>query len=70
MSKIEIQPRYLRARGMCKHLQIAHSTLWQWAKTRNGFPQPIKAGPRVTLFDVAAVEAFIEGQAQGLPKGA
>jgi len=30
--------------------------LWNWAKTRQheGFPQPLRAGPKVTLFDINA----------------
>lgn len=60
MSDIKSQaPRYLRARELCDYLQIAPSTLWVWAKTRPGFPVPIKAGPKVTLFDVHAIEAFL-----------
>lgn len=45
--------RYLRAKEAAKHLKIAKSTLWKWSKERGaeGFPQPIKAGERVTLFD-------------------
>ena len=52
-------PRYLRAAGACEYLQIARSTLWHWCKVRADFPKPIKAGPRVTLFDVAAIEKFL-----------
>lgn len=52
-------PRYLRARELCDYLQIAQSTLWVWVKNRPGFPSPIKAGPKVTLFDVQAIEAFL-----------
>jgi len=59
------QPRlkYARARATCSHFQIARSTLWQWVKTRHGFPQPLKAGPKVTLFDLNAIEAYLKAQA-------
>lgn len=61
-------PRYRRAKEIAQHLCISQSTLWHWAKYRPGFPQPIKAGARVTLFDLDAIEAFLtskqrEGQA-------
>lgn len=58
-------PRYARARTVCAHFQIARSTLWNWAKTRQheGFPQPLRAGPKVTLFDINAIDAFLKAQA-------
>lgn len=63
---IECNPpvqKYMRAAGVCKTYQIAKSTLWNWVATREDFPRPIKAGPRVTLFDVQALERFIAGSA-------
>ena len=59
------QPRYARARAVCAHFQIARSTLWNWVKTRQheGFPQPLRAGPKVTLFDINAIDAFLKAQA-------
>lgn len=51
--------RFLRAKAASAHFNIAPSTLWHWAKTRRGFPQPLKAGRRVTLFDVQAIERFL-----------
>lgn len=60
-------PRYLRASGACAYFNIGRSTLWAWCKTRHDFPKPIKAGPRVTLFDVAEIERFISSvSGQGL----
>ena len=55
-------PRYLRVGGASKYLQISKSCLWSWCKTRADFPKPIKAGPRVTLFDVDAIEKFLSAQ--------
>jgi predicted DNA-binding transcriptional regulator AlpA len=59
------KPQYARAKAACAHFQIARSTLWQWAKTRKqeGFPQPLKAGEKVTLFDINAIDAFLKAQA-------
>jgi predicted DNA-binding transcriptional regulator AlpA len=58
-----IQPNYARAKAACAHFQIARSTLWQWIKTRHGFPQPLKAGPKVSLHDLNAIEAFLKSDA-------
>lgn len=57
------KPQYARAKTACAHFQIAHSTLWQWTKIRHGFPQLLKAGDKVTLFDLNAIEAFLKAQA-------
>lgn len=56
--------RFARAKATCEHFQIARSTLWLWAKTRPGFPQPLKAGQKVTLFDLNAIEDFLISQAK------
>lgn len=53
------QKRYVRAKEAAEYLKIAKSTLWHWSKTRTDFPKPIRAGERVTLFDLDAIEAFL-----------
>ncbi len=60
---LENAPNYARAKAACAHFQIARSTLWQWTKSRQGFPQPLKAGEKVTLFDINAIDAFLKAQA-------
>ena len=57
------KPYYARAKAACAHFQIARSTLWQWTKSRHGFPQPLKTGEKVTLFDINAIDAFLKAQA-------
>ncbi len=57
----EAQPRYARARAAALHFQIGKSTLWAWV-SRPGFPQPLKAGPKTTLFDINAIDAFLKAQ--------
>jgi prophage regulatory protein len=52
--------RYARAKTASKHYQISRSTLWNWVKNRRGFPSPLKAGARVTLFDLNAIDDFIK----------
>lgn len=57
------KPNYARAKKACAHFQIARSTLWQWIRTRKGFPQPLRAGPKVSLHDLTAIEAFLKSDA-------
>ena len=59
------EQRFARAKGACQHFQIARSTLWLWVKTRPGFPKPLKASEKVTLFDLRAIEDFLRDQAEG-----
>jgi predicted DNA-binding transcriptional regulator AlpA len=58
------QPHYARASAVCAYFQISRSTLWNWCKSRNGFPQPLKAGAKVTLFDINAIDKFIKSDSQ------
>ena len=60
----DTQPDYQRPAAVCERFKIARSTLWAWTKGRQqeGFPQPVKAGAKVTLFDCAAIERFIKAQ--------
>jgi len=51
------KPQYARAKAACAHFQIARS------KNRHGFPQPLKAGEKVTLFDINAIDAFLKARA-------
>jgi len=37
-----------------------------WAKTRPGFPKPLKAGQKVTLFDIHAIEEYLKADATRL----
>jgi predicted DNA-binding transcriptional regulator AlpA len=57
------KPIYARASSASKHFQIGRATLWQWVKSRRGFSQPLKASSRVTLFDIAAIERYLQAQA-------
>lgn len=53
---------YKRPKETAEHFCIGLSTLWLWTKTRLDFPQPIKMGARVTLFDINAIEAWLQSQ--------
>ncbi len=57
------KPDYARAARTAKHFQIGRATLWQWTKERSGFPQPLKASARVTLFDINAIETYLQAHA-------
>ena len=57
-------PQYERPRIAAQEIRISLSTLWHWAKTRPDFPKPIKAGERVTLFDVTAIRAWLASKAE------
>jgi predicted DNA-binding transcriptional regulator AlpA len=56
------KPNYARAARAANHFQIGRSTLWQWVKERHGFPKPLRASSRVTLFDIAAIERYLQAQ--------
>lgn len=56
--------RLMRPKQAAQHFCIGVSTYWLWLKTRPGFPQPIKAGPGVTLVDIDAVEQYLRAQSE------
>lgn len=66
----EPAPRYYREKHLANCdgkqgiLAISKPTLWRWAREgRNGFPKPFKLGANVTVWDAAAIDAFIEKRA-------
>lgn len=63
---LEVKPQYARASVAAKYFQIGKSTLWQWT-SRPGFPTPLKAGPKVTLFDINAIDTYLKAQAGRAP---
>jgi predicted DNA-binding transcriptional regulator AlpA len=62
---IDHPSRYARASEACRHFRISRSTLWLWVKTRTDFPAPIKAGPKVTLFDLDAIDMYLRASVSG-----
>ena len=48
----------LRPKDAAKFLQIGLTTLWTWAKAGR-IPQPIKIGPRATVWRRADLEKFL-----------
>ena len=51
--------RLARAAKADANFDIAKSTLWHWAATKPDFPQPLRVGKRLTLFDLDAIEAYL-----------
>ena len=58
-------PNYGRPKEAAALLKVHVSTLWVWVKELDGFPQPFKAGTRVTLFDLNAINAWLQNRATG-----
>ncbi len=56
------KPQYARAKRAAEHFQISVSSLWAWTKSRKDFPQPLKAGERVTLFDLGAIDSYLKNE--------
>lgn len=52
-------PKYMRAKELAKYLNIGLSTVWLFAK--QGKITPLKISEKVTVFDVAEVEASLLG---------
>lgn len=52
----------LRPRHAAEFLGIAESTFWRWVKEREGFPTPIKLGPRTTVFPLDKLTAWRDAQ--------
>ncbi len=50
--------------GQSGILPISPATLWRWVRAGK-FPQPFKLGEKVTVWDAAEVEAFIQAQRAG-----
>jgi len=58
MSKIK-KHKY-RAKEVAEYLSIGLSTVWLYAKQEK--LTPIKISPRVTVFDIAEIEALANGE--------
>ena len=53
--QLNVMPRTL----LCAQLGVSRSTVKRWIKDRN-FPSPIQASGREPLFDVAAVQRWLD----------
>ena len=56
---------FLRPAAAAQFLGIGHSSIWAKAKNDPDFPKAIKLGARTTVFDAAALMAYVQRKAQG-----
>lgn len=56
---MEKDKTYMRPAKAAKYFDVSENTLWRWIKEQPGFPEPIKMGERVTLFDITAIEQWM-----------
>jgi prophage regulatory protein len=61
------KPIYIDVKAVAARYDISPATAWRWPKERAGFPQPIKLGPGITRWKLAALEAWEQSQ-EGAPK--
>lgn len=54
-------PEFARIKDLSKIIGIPVSTIWKLIR-EDGFPKPIKASPRISLFNVADAIAWITGR--------
>ena len=52
--------QYKRTNEVCKIFSISKSTLYRYAKEKPDFPKPIKASPKITLWDIAEIEEYFK----------
>tara|TARA_B110000503_G_scaffold65321_1_gene102696 strand:- start:266 stop:463 length:198 start_codon:yes stop_codon:yes gene_type:complete len=53
---------YLRVNAVAEYLDMGVSTIWAWSdKQVDGFPQPRKLSPRVTVWKKSDIDAWING---------
>jgi prophage regulatory protein len=62
-----MESRSLRPKQAAEFLGIGLSTLWRWSKCRRleGFPQPLRLGPRTTVFEQSELVGFRDKQKRG-----
>ena len=51
---------YKRTAEVCEIFSISKSTLYRYAKEKKDFPRPIKTSPKVTLWNVKAIEEYFK----------
>ncbi|WP_048306173.1 AlpA family transcriptional regulator [Halomonas sp. PR-M31] len=49
---------FLTARQVADRYGVGIATIWRWARTRRGFPQPLKLGENVTRWRLADLERW------------
>ena len=54
--------RNARPASTAQYLGISLSSLWRWHAVRPDFPRARKIGPRVTVWDLNAIDAWLAEQ--------
>lgn len=54
--------RALRPAQVASKLGISVASVWRFARTNPTFPRPRKLSERVTVFDEAELDAFVESR--------
>lgn len=52
----------LRDTGVALKLSVSQSQVWRFVKTDGTFPRPFKLSPRITVWDEAAIDAWLENK--------
>lgn len=56
------EPRWARLKEICDHYRFSPATWWRWNAEREGCPKPRKHGPRVTVWDLNEIDAWLDAQ--------
>lgn len=65
MTQNKPENQLIRIRPMCKSMlgNVSSSTVYRWIKNE-GFPSPIKLSPSCSVWNVEAVQAWIDSRNQ------
>lgn len=62
---MQAEQQLARAKQAAKCFGISESTLWAWASSKPGFPQPLRCGAKTSLWDLAEIRKYLEHQKAG-----
>lgn len=54
--------QFAQATAICARFGFSRVHLWRLARNDPKFPKPRRMGPRLTLYDVQAIESYIRAQ--------
>lgn len=54
--------RYFRVAELASMLSVNRSTIWRWVKEDPNFPNPIKLGPKVTVWDGCQIQDWLQSR--------
>ena len=57
-----MESQYVDVKAVAARYGISQATAWRWPKERSGFPKPVKLGPGVTRWKLAALEEWENAQ--------